>query len=89
MKDEPARPTRFEWGDPEDDPLSLTPGPVISHTLMEKQKANNIRKVEDIFDAVKSNTLGKRSAQESTKASGIPRHNYALVIIIFRSMITL
>ncbi|XP_021948389.1 centrosome-associated zinc finger protein CP190 isoform X2 [Folsomia candida] len=63
-KDEPARPTRFEWGDPDDDPLSLAPASVISHTLMEKQKsANSTRKVEDIFDAVKTQTLGKRSAE--------------------------
>lgn len=57
-----ARPTRFEWGDPDDDPLSMAPGSVISHTLMEKQKcASSLRKVEDIFDAVKTHTqLGKR-----------------------------
>lgn len=37
---------------------------------MEKQKsANSTRKVEDIFDAVKTQTLGKRSA-ESLKMQG-------------------
>jgi hypothetical protein len=70
LKDEPARPTRFEWGDPDDDPLSLNTGPVVSHSLMEKQKASGtIRKAEDIFDAVKTQTLGKRNALEMAKNS--------------------
>lgn len=69
IRDEPARPTRFEWGDPDDDPLSLNTGTVVSHTLMEKQKASGsgsscVRKIEDIFDAVKTQTLGKRSTTE-------------------------
>ena len=68
-KDEPPRPTRFEWPDPEEtneDPY-LTPA---NHALMEKQKAaaSGIRKAEDIFDAVKNQTQGvKRSFSAPSK----------------------
>jgi len=73
-KEEPARPTRFEWGDPEDDFLTncatTSSSPVVSHTLMDKQKvtSSSSRKVEDIFDAVKNQSLGKRQ-NSATSAS--------------------
>lgn len=69
VKDEPPRPTRFEWGDPDEDPFSISPAQVFNSNLLEKPKATpsptptpaGMRKIEDIFDAVKSQTLGKRS----------------------------
>lgn len=65
-EEEPARPTRFEWGDPDEfDPFFGTTS-LTNHALMEKQKEKHssvsavttptpaTRKAEDIFDSVKS-----------------------------------
>lgn len=74
-EEEPARPTRFEWGDPDDLDPFLNPS-LTNHTLMEKQKEKHVapsppppappaRKAEDIFDSVKSQ---QQQPQPSTSA---------------------
>ncbi len=53
-EEEVARPTRFEWGDP-DEPDPFMSSTLTNHALMEKQKERHSgRKAEDIFDTVKN-----------------------------------
>lgn len=77
-EEEPARPTRFEWGDPDDlDPFLSSSTLNTNHALMEKQKEkHSARKAEDIFDTVKSQTQTqsggvKRTISESTSEETI------------------
>lgn len=73
-EEEPARPTRFEWGDPDDfDPFM--PPSMSNHSIMEKPKelkpvVPTSRKAEDIFDSVKNQSQGvKRSNSDRHAAS--------------------
>lgn len=69
--EEPARPTRFEWGDPDEmDPFMSST--LTNHALMEKQKErHSARKVEDIFDTVK-NQSQVQSGVKRTKTAAEP-----------------
>ncbi|ODN03729.1 hypothetical protein Ocin01_02936 [Orchesella cincta] len=68
-EEEPARPTRFEWGDP-DEPDPFLSSTLTNHALMEKQKEkHSSRKAEDIFDSVKSQTQSQQGIKRPQPGS--------------------
>ncbi|CAL8086621.1 unnamed protein product [Orchesella dallaii] len=68
-EEEVARPTRFEWGDP-DEPDPFLSSTLTNHALMEKQKEkHSTRKAEDIFDSVKSQTQSQSGVKRPQSQS--------------------